>query len=428
MPDFADLFHSLTPEQQEQALNGPTLPPPEGITPNFDNPPNRNGLAMGVMAAFFAASTIIVLLWLISKLFCQRKFHVGDGFIIAGYGLLVGYFYCVWYWIDLTGMYVHTWDIRLRVFSDWLYNVYVGVNIYGGVIISMKIGILLEWARLFTPRGVRNAFWWTCQITLAINILFYGSAKLVDNLACWPHNKIWDQTVQGHCLDTKASTFGSSIINLVSDIVILILPHSVIWRLKMSRAKKFGLASIFAAGILGCVAAAFRVVTCAHYYLSTDAAYDLSPVVLWDMVEMSILFVIACMPSIPAIFREPRVRTFLSDVGLWTAGTRNSRATYPGWHPHEGGTVDTARHRAYRHIKDNSLSALGAGGGGGGRSPDTSQQSMIRVQVPSPSLSPASTGIMRTTDFTAQIDYADAEAQRLDYYQRVQHPWTIEKS
>lgn len=114
---------------------------------------------------------------------------------------------------------------------------------------SLKIGVLLEWARIFVPKGTRDTFWWTCYITLALNVLFYAAVKFVDNLACFPHEKIWNLTVEGHCLNLRASTLASAVVNLVSDLVILGLPHIVIWKLNMSLTKRIGVSCVFAVGV-----------------------------------------------------------------------------------------------------------------------------------------------------------------------------------
>lgn len=54
-------------------LNAPALPPPDGITPNFDNPPNANDLAWGVLMACAAISTICVILRFYGRVFLLRK-------------------------------------------------------------------------------------------------------------------------------------------------------------------------------------------------------------------------------------------------------------------------------------------------------------------------------------------------------------------
>ncbi|RYP11508.1 hypothetical protein DL764_000031 [Monosporascus ibericus] len=306
MTGSSDSFNSLSPDRQRELLDGPAAHPPLGLMPNFDNPPHRNHLAFAVTTTGLALSSFMVLLWLVSKLFYQKKVHIGDVFIFAGFGVFVGYNYCLYYWINLTGMYVHTWDIRLRTMPNFLYvrvitriysrnitdesqNIYVGSNLYGSMLMSIKIGILMEWARIFVPTGVRNTFWWTCYATLVANVLFYVSAKFVTNFTCIPREKIWHRELEGHCINERAATFASTIVNCVSDLVILAVPHSIIWRLNMSRARKIGVAGIFAVGIFGCVAAVFRVLTCAKYYRSTDFAYDLSPVKVAGLRSPSIV-------------------------------------------------------------------------------------------------------------------------------------------
>ncbi|KAI1824024.1 hypothetical protein F4861DRAFT_285973 [Xylaria intraflava] len=250
MADFAAMFNSLPPDKQEELLNGPASPPPHGVVSNFDNPPNQNHLSLGVTNTGLVISSLFVILWIFSKAFCLRKIHVEDGFIFAGYGIFVGYTYCLYYWINLTGMYVHTWDVRLRTTLDFSYIVYVGQNLYGASVGTLKVGVLLQWARIFVPRNFRDPFWWAYNTTLVLNVLFYGSAKFVDNFACSPHEKIWDPTVEGHCINMRAETLVSAIVNLVSDLVILALPQMVIWKLNMSRAKRLGISCVFAVGIL----------------------------------------------------------------------------------------------------------------------------------------------------------------------------------
>ena len=72
------LYHSLTPAQQIEFLNGPGLKPPPGIVPDFDDPPNRNALCYSILLLSICVSTIIVLLRTWAKIFCVRKFRLED--------------------------------------------------------------------------------------------------------------------------------------------------------------------------------------------------------------------------------------------------------------------------------------------------------------------------------------------------------------
>jgi len=62
----------------EVDLDRPALAPPEGITPNFSNPPNRNDLAWGVLDTCCAVATISVLLRAYGRVYLLRKFQAEE--------------------------------------------------------------------------------------------------------------------------------------------------------------------------------------------------------------------------------------------------------------------------------------------------------------------------------------------------------------
>ena len=52
------------------------------------------------------------------------------------------------------------------------------------------------------------------------------------------------------CVNQYAVVVGASVINVVSDLMILIIPIAAIWGLHMSREKKIKLSAVFAVGLL----------------------------------------------------------------------------------------------------------------------------------------------------------------------------------
>jgi len=116
--------------------------------------------------------------------------------------------------------------------------------------IFLKTGILLEWARLFVPRRTRDAFWWTCHITLITNILFFVANTFVGIFGCKPIRKQWILTAPGKCINISFVHVFTPIFNFVLDLLILVLPQKKIWNLKMTTRKKMGVALLFMTGIL----------------------------------------------------------------------------------------------------------------------------------------------------------------------------------
>lgn len=132
----------------------------------------------------------------------------------------------------------------------------------------LKIGILLHWSRIFVPKSFpRNSFWWTCYITMGVNILFYVTCTFIEIFGCTPREKFWNIMLEGRCLDMPKIMIASAFVNFFSDIIILLLPHRVIWGLRMSREKKFGIGALFTIGTLYVIQVPLNSLSIADYDL-----------------------------------------------------------------------------------------------------------------------------------------------------------------
>lgn len=184
---------------------------------------------------------------------------------------------------------------------------------------SVKTAILLEWIRTFVPPGTRTTFWWTCQITMWANMLYYTIVVIFSAISCVPHKKIGHPTMPGTCFNTKVFFISNATVNWVSDVFILVLPQRVIWTLKMTRQKKIGVSAVFAIGLMykplnypirtfndasysASLVGAGRLTRSVMYYQSNDNLYNVSLVFVWSIAELSVAFLVFCLPAVPKIF------------------------------------------------------------------------------------------------------------------------------
>ncbi|KAI1807881.1 hypothetical protein F4811DRAFT_503530 [Daldinia bambusicola] len=302
-----DQFDLLSPEEQEVILDGPALSPPLGVTPNLENPSNNNSAAFAAMTLTLAAGTIAISFRAYSRIFITRKLFLEDFLAFAAYVLFATSQCLGFRLIHGVGMFVHQWDVRVRDLSEFLWVVSLCLAFYSIVIMNLKVAILLEWKRTFVPSGTRGFFFWTCYFMIFINILFYTSGFIVVNLSCTPHKKIWDQTVPGTCFDRKAVDVSSASINIASHILILILPHPVIWKLNMTARKKINVSLVFAIGILALISGVFRLVATVQYFQTQDATYAISRMAVWCGAEMVFVLLVFCAPTFPSVFHEMRL-------------------------------------------------------------------------------------------------------------------------
>lgn len=90
---------------------------------------------------------------------------------------------------------------------------------------------------------------WVIDSFLVLNVMFYLALFLFQFLACRPLAHAWDPLVAGTCVkDELVVHIVSASINTASDLIIIILPQPVIWRLELSKKRKWGLSAVFLLG------------------------------------------------------------------------------------------------------------------------------------------------------------------------------------
>ncbi|KAI1125483.1 hypothetical protein F5Y10DRAFT_246884 [Nemania abortiva] len=295
-------FASLSPEQQQQVLNGPSLTPPLDVEPNFTNPPNSYPLIFTVVILCLALATIFFLLCAYGKWYIMKAIKASDYFFMIGYLFFIG-FLTIWFltltWIDFKATLVHQWDVQFKNLHIFLYLTFIGANFYVASVCLLKVSILLEWLRIFSPSGDRTTFFWMCCATITFNIYWWSQSLIVLNLQCIPHRLIWDKTVSGHCIQEKLYDVITASINLILDLIVLILPQRVIWRLKMSSRKKLRVSAVFAVGLLACASAAGRLWYTVRYWRTEDGTYEYSAVGLWSIAEITCGIIVFTISSVP---------------------------------------------------------------------------------------------------------------------------------
>jgi hypothetical protein len=73
---------------------------------------------------------------------------------------------------------------------------------------------------------------------------------ILSAVPCIPVQYFWDKTIEGYCPDSTPERWMSSVGNIVTDFVILLLPVPVIWRLRIAKGQKLALGAVFGLGFL----------------------------------------------------------------------------------------------------------------------------------------------------------------------------------
>jgi hypothetical protein len=92
----------------------------------------------------------------------------------------------------------------------------------------------------------------TYAIIMAVIVLWCISQILVAAFTCIPLAGLWDPTIKAVCnpIGPDAQFYMGSIGNIITDVVILVLPIPIVWNLNLRKAQKTVLYVVFGVGFL----------------------------------------------------------------------------------------------------------------------------------------------------------------------------------
>lgn len=117
--------------------------------------------------------------------------------------------------------------------------------LYCPLLAFAKFSILALYLRLGPMRWFRIAIFVTMFIVIGANFALIFAFIF----ACSPIKRGWDVTItEGSCINRAALYIATAVLNMATDIMILVLPIPMVVKLLMPRAQKLGLILIFAVG------------------------------------------------------------------------------------------------------------------------------------------------------------------------------------
>lgn len=93
--------------------------------------------------------------------------------------------------------------------------------------------------------------WYSNRILIVANGIFYISTTFIAIFPCSPREAFWKPFIEdSRCVNTDIHILFVFSYNILSDIIILILPSRAVWKLRISTRKKANIVLLFAIGLL----------------------------------------------------------------------------------------------------------------------------------------------------------------------------------
>ncbi|KAH8674248.1 hypothetical protein BX600DRAFT_509433 [Xylariales sp. PMI_506] len=149
-------------------------------------------------------------------------------------------------WSSHRGLGQHYWTIDLNNFPFIRLMFYVSKLLYVVVQCTGKVAILMVYQRIFDSNHVSRWFRRTIKVLISLTFLIEGIYIFIIAFQCIPISAQWDSSVtNARCLNLDVAFTLAAVINIVSDLVLMILPIPELRKLQVSRKKKWGVALMF---------------------------------------------------------------------------------------------------------------------------------------------------------------------------------------
>ncbi|KAF2184616.1 hypothetical protein K469DRAFT_739271 [Zopfia rhizophila CBS 207.26] len=229
----------------------------------------------------------------------------------------------------LTNSLQHYYILYLLLFPTlWFIKCSV-VLFYHRVLVADKKNYT-DWANILVLSSLALVTVWS---------LAFGLAWV---FVCNPVKGFWSYPYaedEGPCGDTWLLNRWISISDFVVDVLVILVPVPLVWRLHLPTSRKFAVLIVF---FLGTVAVAASVMRMARVlWASSPQEEDIdgllvnTTVLFWSMIEINLALLAACLPTLRGLLKARTMDSLMKSVSsiTWLKSTRgSSRSRSTGEH------------------------------------------------------------------------------------------------
>lgn len=198
---------------------------------------------------------------------------------------------------------------------------FVVIALFWTITWSVKSSFLAMYWRLFVGLPKYRAAWWFVAVFAALS---YVGCWVSSVLTCHPPTRYFDfgksmrclcrvqilTILQGQCIkpiDVKGSMISisySTAVDVLTDLMIMVLPIGLLPALQVNRKQKAGLAGIFMVGLIVIAAALVRLTQ-----IVGQSRSDPVGLAVWGLVESSISVMVGSLPALKTFLGRTLQRT-----------------------------------------------------------------------------------------------------------------------
>ncbi|RAL07235.1 uncharacterized protein BO97DRAFT_378986 [Aspergillus homomorphus CBS 101889] len=276
--------------------------PPPGQTYDFDYSKRYLYRAnVAIISAGLTLSTSFLAVRVFTKARLLHKFGWDDVSIILAWLFALGTQACSLYGYRHGGMGLHLWNLPPEVYESYIKVVFTAAIIYVPALALAKISLIILYYRILCQEHYQR---WTLY-ALAFIVSSYSIALIFAFIfGCQPVHKAWSLSVTGSCIDQYALYVATAVMNIITDIALIIVPVPTVIGLNMPTVQKIGLLFMFMVGCATLVTGIIRLITLIPFLNSSDPTHAIGWPDLWINIEANFIIICPCLPFLRHLLRR----------------------------------------------------------------------------------------------------------------------------
>ncbi|KAI4656606.1 uncharacterized protein J4E78_006495 [Alternaria triticimaculans] len=173
--------------------------------------------------------------------------------------------------------------------------------VYPWALFCVKASILALYHRIFTHHSFRRWIYYAAGFIIIQTI----TVTFINAFECGTKpSRAWSAKFPEGCNDMPRTYFAMASVNIITDIVILIMPFKVFKQLNMHPRKRFALMGIFMVGGIAVIASIMRLYALYVFAVSKDIPYDDIFILLLSQIEVNVAMISASAPAYRPLFNK----------------------------------------------------------------------------------------------------------------------------
>ncbi|KAK3360440.1 hypothetical protein B0T25DRAFT_130115 [Lasiosphaeria hispida] len=309
-------------------------------------------LAMPAVVAdciFTSLAFIVVCMRLGTRLFLVKNFGVDDAFMALSMLASIGFLIIIMLQIKVgLGR-----QLTFPEVPGFLQALWATIPVYNLALILCKLSITVQCYRVLRTPKMQRFF-----RTYFVFLVVYGLWTFFSSImTCWPVEAYWLAVtgMQGVCLNKGVLTFSNAGINIATDLILIVVPVPLLWRLQIPKKQKIILMGLFCVGALAVVTSIIRLQSLYMIAIAPQAEQSVMGVsiAIWSCIEINTAIICASIPAIKPLVVKAFPKMLLSSL---YARTKGAAAYYAS--TRSAGKEDTRVHESSSGSKAHGGSAL----------------------------------------------------------------------